>query len=154
WSLVNMTGGVVAGDLVAVTGNQSATFSGHKTGTANIHAVVSGLTSVDSNPLTVIAGAASQYLVTSSNNTPAAGSAVTITAQLADTNGNPVSTSSKVITWSSTNGGSFGSATSNTNGSGVATVSFTTSTVAGTVHTVTATDDSTPTHLTGTSGNI
>src|SRR5439155_10528137 len=64
---------------------------------------------------------------------------VTITAQLADANNNPVATSGQVVTWSSTNGGSFSAGTSNTDGSGVATITFTTSTTAGTAHTVTAT---------------
>ena len=96
-------------------------------------------------------GLAAKYLVTSSNNSPVAGTQVTITAQLADSGSNAVPTPGKVVTWSSTNGGSFSSPTSTTNASGIATVTFTTSTVAGTVHTVTATDT---TPLTGTSGNI
>jgi PGF-pre-PGF domain-containing protein len=46
-----------------------------------------------------------------------------------------------VVTWSATGaGGSFASATSTTNAGGLATVSFTTSSTAGTVHEVTATD--------------
>lgn len=98
------------------------------------------------------AGAAAEYVVTSSNNSPAAGAGVTITAQLADSGGNPVHTSGKIVTWSKTgSGGSFGSATSTTNANGVASVTFTTGTVAGTVYTVTATDN---TAVTGNSSNI
>jgi large repetitive protein len=89
---------------------------------------------------TVNPGPAAKYLVTSSSSSPVAGSSVTITAQLADANDNPVAIPGAVVTWNSTNGGSFSSPTSATDGSGVATVSFTTSTVAGTEHTVTATD--------------
>ncbi len=96
-------------------------------------------------------GSARKYNVTSNNNTPVAGTQVAITAQLTDANGNAVSTSGKIVTWISTNGGSFSSSTSTTNASGAATVTFTTSTVAGTVHTVTGTDGG---GLTGTSGNI
>jgi alpha-tubulin suppressor-like RCC1 family protein len=96
-------------------------------------------------------GAAAQYLVTSSDNAPPAGSDVTITAQLADANGNPVSTAGLTVTWASTNGGSFADPTSTTDANGEVTVVFTTNTAAGTDHTVTATDDSSPTPLTGTS---
>src|SRR5439155_18745135 len=103
----------------------------------------------------VVANPPAKYVVTSSDNNPAAGTAVTITAQLADAGGLPVPIAGKLVTWSKTgSGGSFSSATSTTNASGVATVSFTTGTTAGTVYTVTATDNSTPTNLTGTSGNI
>src|SRR3989475_814288 len=111
--------------------------------------------SMNNDNITVTAtfnpGAASKYIVTSSNSSPVAGTAVTITAQLADSGGNPVHTSGKVINWNSTNGGSFSPSTSTTNANGVATTSFTASTMAGTVHTVTATDN---TSVTGTSGSI
>src|SRR5207247_3668672 len=81
--------------------------------------------------------------VTSSSYAPSAGSAVTISAQLADANDNPVSTSGVTVTWSNTGaGGSFASATSDTDGSAVATVDFTTGTTAGTTYTVTADDGS------------
>src|SRR5262249_3933065 len=86
------------------------------------------------------AGAATKYLVTVNNTSPAAGSSVTATAQLADANDNPVATQGLTVTWSSTNGGSFSTPTSQTNASGIATVSFTTSTVAQTTHTVTGND--------------
>src|SRR5205823_639741 len=38
WSLVSITGGVVAGDLNPAGGNKSAVFTGHVAGTAAIHA--------------------------------------------------------------------------------------------------------------------
>jgi len=80
---------------------------------------------------------------------------VTITAQLADQSDTPTGVAGKTITWSKTGaGGSFGSPTSVTNASGVATVTFTTGNASGTNYTVTATDDTTPTHLTGTSSTI
>jgi hypothetical protein len=91
-----------------------------------------------------------KFLVTSSNYAPVPGAAVTITAQLANSAGTAVSTSGLVVTWSSTNGGSFSAATSTTNASGIATVTFTVSTTNGTVHTVTATSGA----FTGTSANI
>ena len=99
-----------------------------------------------------LAGAATKYIVTSSTNSPAAGSNVTITAQLADANNNPVSTANLIVTWTKSNvNGSFATATSTTDASGIATVVFTTHTVAGTATTVTATDGGS---LTGTSGTI
>ena len=107
------------------------------------------LTVATSSAFNITAGAASKYLVTSSSSSPVAGSAVTITAQLADVSGNPVATSGKVVTWSKSGAdGAFATATSTTNASGIATVAFTTGTTAGTTYTVTATDN---TALTGTS---
>ncbi|PYK58642.1 MAG: hypothetical protein DME43_10880, partial [Verrucomicrobia bacterium] len=103
----------------------------------------------------VVANQPAKYVVTSSDSNPVAGTAVTITAQLADAGGLPVPIAGKVVTWSKTgSGGSFSSGTSTTNTNGIATVSFTTGTTAGTVYTVTATDNSSPTNFTGTSGNI
>ena len=76
---------------------------------------------------------------------------MTISAQLADTYGNPVATADNVVTWTKSNGhGSFADATSETDASGLATVVLTTHTVAGTTTTVTATTDA----LTGTSPTI
>jgi hypothetical protein len=94
---------------------------------------------------------ASKFLVTSSNYSPIPGSAVTITAQLADASGNAVPTSGLVVTWTSTGtGGTFSTATSTTSTAGIATVTFTVSTTNGTVHTVTATSGT----YTGTTTSI
>ena len=63
WSLVNVTGGVVSGDLVKVgTAGKSAIFTAHKTGTANIQATASSRDG-QSGLLRVIAGAATQVRV-------------------------------------------------------------------------------------------
>ena len=99
---------------------------------------------------TVTFRVASKFLVTSSTYSPVPGSPVTITAQLADSLSNAVPASGIVVTWTSTNGGSFSTATSTTNASGIATVTFTVSTTTGTIHTVTATGGG----FTGTSTNI
>jgi autotransporter-associated beta strand protein len=68
-------------------------------------------------------------VVTSSNGSPAAGSPVTISAQLADTYGNPVTTFGQVVNWSTTfAGGStagFAALTSTTDTQGQATVVYT-----------------------------
>jgi hypothetical protein len=68
---------------------------------------------------------------------------VTISAQLTDASGNAVATSGKTVTWSKSNAnGSFATAPSTTDSSGIATISFTTHTVVATATTVTATDGS------------
>ncbi len=125
---------------------------GTTVGTNTLTATVAGLSG---SPVTFTAtgtvGAASKYVVTSSSYTPAAGTAVTITAQLADQYGNPVSTSIAVTFTKTGTGGSLtGTNPTTTNSSGIATISLTTSTTAGTTYTVTATS----TGATGTSANI
>ena len=52
WSLTSLSGGVVASDLVPASDGKSAVFTPHAAGSAVIHAVVSGLASVDSGTLT------------------------------------------------------------------------------------------------------
>jgi len=52
WSLTSLSGGVVASDLVPAGDGKSAVFTPHAPGSAVIHAVVPGLTSVDSGTLT------------------------------------------------------------------------------------------------------
>lgn len=131
---VNFTTHTVAGTIHTVTGTDG-----------------DNLTGTTGNIITV-AGTATKYIVTSSSSGPVAGVPVTITAQLADANDNPVATSGKTVTWSKTGtGGSFANPTSSTNASGIAAVAFTTHTVAGTVHTITGTDGD---NLTGMTGNI
>jgi len=95
---------------------------------------------------------ASKYRVTASSSSPVAGAAVTISAQLADVNGNAVASAGRVVTWTKSNAyGAFAAATSTTNAGGLATVVFTTRTLAGTATTVTATSSG---PLTGTSAAI
>ncbi|MDF5690152.1 invasin domain 3-containing protein [Aquirufa aurantiipilula] len=152
-------GGTVTGTMTA--GTSAVTISGVTytkaetgvvlTATGSVAGNVNGKTG-DSNAFTVVAGAATKYIVTSSNYAPVVGGTVTITAQLVDANNNPVSTSGKTVTWSKSNAnGSFSSGTSTTDASGTATVTFTAHTVANTVTTITATDNTT---LTGTTPNI
>ena len=77
---------------------------------------------------------------------------MTITAQLADAGGNPVSTPALSVGWTSTGaGGAVVTTPTITNASGIATTTFTTSSTAGTVHTVTGLDGG---GLTGTTANI
>lgn len=104
-----------------------------------------------SNPITTIAGEPDKYVVTSSNYNPLVGTEVTISAQLVDQYGNNSNTANKIITWTSTWGGSFSSTTSTTNNSGLATVIFTVNQAAKKNHKVTATDNTSPAPLKGTS---
>ena len=113
---------------------------GTTAGSNTLTATTGSLTPVTFNA-TGTAGTATKYLVSLSDYNPVAGTAVTISAQLADVYSNAVSTANKVVTWSKSDAnGSFASGTSNTNSSGIATVSFTTHTVVGTTTSVTATD--------------
>ncbi|MGI8925255.1 MAG: hypothetical protein ACR2HN_01250, partial [Tepidiformaceae bacterium] len=97
---------------------------------ANSWSIIGLSTGATLATLTTTAGAATKYLVTSSSYSPTAGGNVTITAQLADANNDPVATSGLVVTWTKSDaGGTFSATTSTTNVSGIATVTFTTSTV-------------------------
>jgi autotransporter-associated beta strand protein len=57
WSLVNITGSVVNGDLVPAGNNQSATFTVHGPGTANIQANSGGLAATTSGTITALGSA-------------------------------------------------------------------------------------------------
>ncbi|RXK46859.1 beta strand repeat-containing protein, partial [Aquirufa rosea] len=151
-------GGTLTGTITS--GTSSVTISGVTytkaesgvvlTATGSGSGNVSGKTG-DSNAFNVVAGTATKYLVTSSGYSPVAGATVTISAQLADANNNPVSTNGQTVNWTKSDAnGSFASASTTTNASGIATVVLTTHTVAGTATTVTATTSS----ITGTSPTI
>ena len=56
WSLMSKAGGVVDGDLVPISGNKSAVFTGHSIGSANIQADSASLSATSSGTLTVIPG--------------------------------------------------------------------------------------------------
>ena len=115
---------------------------GTTAGANTLSATCNGLTRTFS--ATGIAGAATRYVVTSSNYSPVAGSAVTITAQLADQYGNAVATSGLAVTFTKAGtGGSLSPAGATTNGSGIVTTTLTTATTV-TAYTVTATTAGTP----------
>ncbi|MGZ5569461.1 MAG: immunoglobulin domain-containing protein, partial [Limisphaerales bacterium] len=69
WSLTSKVG-VVDGDLVPIGDNKSATFTGHITGTATIHADATAisLTSGDSGTITVTNGAPTQLRIETQTN--------------------------------------------------------------------------------------
>ena len=152
-------GGTITGASATTNASGIATVGSWRLGTtagANTLAATSaGLTgSPVTFTATSLAGAATKYVVASSNYGPVSGTAVTITAQLADQYGNPVATSGIRVTWSKTgSGGRFSSNRTNTNASGIATVTFTTSNTSGRTYTITARSTS-PSTRTGTSAAI
>jgi len=94
WSLTNIAGGVVSGDLVAAGDLKSATFTGHLVGSAKIHAVKTGLGTADSGTITVVAGSASAVTVVSgSPQSAVVGTqfANVLVAKVTDSSGNPLS---------------------------------------------------------------
>lgn len=95
-----------------------------------------------SQSVTLAPGAAVRYNVSSSSSTAIVGTAVTITAQLVDAHDSPTPSAGTVVAWSSSSGqnGSLSAATSQTDASGRATVTFTVDTVHGRTATITATD--------------
>jgi len=107
----------------------------------------------ESGNVTTLTAAPAKYIVTSNDYNPFVNALVNITAQLSDAYNNSVASSGKIITWSSSSGGKFSAVTSNTDASGKAIINFTVSDIVAAVHTVTATDNSSPA-LTGTSSNI
>ncbi|HEY2805055.1 MAG TPA: invasin domain 3-containing protein [Gemmatimonadales bacterium] len=145
--LLTLTG---TGSLSAVTNNGNGTYTATLTapisvGSGAISGTIAGAAITTGNPqVTYTAAVDTKYVVATSGTTPVAGTQVTISAQLADANNNPVAANpARTVNWTSTGGGSFGSPSSTTSlATGIATVTFTTSTAAGTLHTVTATDGS------------
>ena len=124
---------------------------------------ITNITATDTNNLsgtsatiTSLTGPATQYLVTAESYSRQVGTTEQIFAQLADSFGNPVATPNLVVTWSqSDTAGSKGTiaapSTSTTNNLGLATITFTTSSVVGESTNITATDTNS---LTGVSAMI
>jgi hypothetical protein len=54
WSLANVTGGIVSGDLVPSSDNRSAVFTAHLAGSACIEVSSAGFSAVDSGTITVV----------------------------------------------------------------------------------------------------
>jgi hypothetical protein len=140
-------GGSVTGEVVVTDDAGTATVGGWTLGTAagtnTLRARGDGMPPGQrvTFSATAVAGPGAAYVVTSSSWSPRAGSSVTIRAQLADQYGNPVAAPGITVSWSKTgSGGSFSSATSVTDSSGVAAVTFGTGSVGGVTYTVTATD--------------
>jgi len=142
------TVGAISGATVPVGGVSS--------GAATITVSSGGVTSNGASISVSASGASvptpTRYAVTADASSVAAGGTVTVRAQLLDQSGLPIALGGQQVTWSKTgNGGSFASATSFTDATGLATIVFTVATDATVTHTVTATDLSL---RTGTSGAI
>src|SRR5207244_10928363 len=105
------TGGTVTlslsgtGTLSGVTDNGNGTYTATLTapaaiGAGTVSAAINGATITTGNQtVSYVPAAAAKYVVTPSSTSPVAGTQVTITAQLADANNNPVTTSAKTVTW-------------------------------------------------------
>ena len=132
--------GTISSPVNNNNGTYSAAFTpGTLSGSETISGSYAGSLLADQN-LSVLPSVASQYLVTRASGTIVAGNAITVKAQLADQYGNSVPTSGVSVTWAATNGGSFATATSDTNASGLATISYTTNTRVANAASVSATD--------------
>jgi hypothetical protein len=90
WSLVNKTGGVVDGDLVPAADMKSAVFTGHSLGSAQVHAVKAGLSSIDSGTITVGPGALDHFDISAVPSPQTANAAFSITITAKDASGNTV----------------------------------------------------------------
>jgi hypothetical protein len=144
WSLQSITGGVVAGDLVA--GGASAVFTGHAVGSAIIRAVASTFTG-NSGVQTVIVGAvnAGTSTVTGAPSSVVADGTTTstVTVTLKDVNSNPVSGKSVTLAKSSGPGTpTITTVQGTTDASGVATFTVKSTTAGADVFQATDTTDS------------
>jgi 2',3'-cyclic-nucleotide 2'-phosphodiesterase (5'-nucleotidase family) len=106
WSLASITGGVVAGDLVAAGDGKSATFTPHAAGSAVIHAVIGGLTSVDSGVITATSAPANPTAVATANSTTVTNGQNVLLTVTVSPGANPASTGLSVTGDLSAIGGS------------------------------------------------
>ncbi len=127
WSLANVTGGVVAGDLVASGDMKSATLTARVQGSAEISATSGALTQVNSGTITVTPGPATKVVFSQQPTNAQAGASISpaVTVQLRDQFDNNVNQSgvSVTVSLSSGTGSLSGTTSQSTNGSGVATFS-------------------------------
>lgn len=155
WTKTGTGGSFASGTSVTdANGRATVDFTVSSTGgTSHVVTATSGSVSGASAPIvaTVVAPPPPVFTslgISSSSYSPTVASVVTITAQAFDQNGAPLAKSGITVTWSkSGTGGTLGATSSVTDATGKATVLFTVSGVAGTVHTATGT-------ATGPSGPI
>ncbi|MEI6166075.1 MAG: DUF2341 domain-containing protein [bacterium] len=140
WSLVNIAGGVTVGDLVAGGNSKSAIFSGHRLGSACLHASLGTLSAPDSGTLNVTLGPASaaHSLLNPATAAITANGMSTqpITVRLRDANSNEFTAGGATIIFARTGGGTLASTMDN--GDGTYSTTLTAPTATG-VATVTAT---------------
>jgi hypothetical protein len=139
WAVIGVGGSFSSNTSPVIGGSASINFNAPTTvGTDNISAN-DGTYSGTSPTITIQAGTPNKYILTSTTLSPVAGSFVQVTAKLADSFGNLLTSYTGPMNWTNTGaGGSFSNSTNVVNG--VATTTFTTSTTAGTVYTVKGTD--------------
>ncbi len=129
----------------SATGAVATTFRSPTLAGVSFHVTVTdkdGITGTSASFQTTV-GPAATYVVTPSNKTPVVGSTITLTAQLADANRNAIASGGRLVKWrKSVLSGAFSSATSITDGNGLATVSFTFGTTANITYLLIADDDS------------
>ena len=149
WTLNSITGGVVAGDLVAAGNLKSATFTGHVVGSAVIHAPSGALATTDSGVITVVPSASVTAVASSVAPSSLFQQAVIFTATISG--GGVVPTGSVVFT---IDNGAPSAPVALANGSALFTVSTLSVTAAGGApHNIAATYSGDANH-TGSSGNV
>lgn len=105
--------------LAGLVGDYVLTFS----------ATLGGAPVTVTQPISLVSGPPTRYVVTPSATTAEVGTAVTLSAQLVDGSGNPVTAAGRAVTWVRTGAsGTFSPATAVTGSSGVATTTFTVAT--------------------------
>lgn len=140
-------GGSAAGTTQTTDSSGVATIGrwtlGPAAGANTLTATAAGVGGSVTFTATGTAGAASKFVVTATTYTPSAGSKVSISAQLADGNGDPVSVSGVTVAWGVTgSGGSLSPTSSTTDSSGVATTILSTAAGSATTYTVSAASQS------------
>ncbi|MEX0721672.1 MAG: MBG domain-containing protein [Balneolaceae bacterium] len=135
--------GTFSGVSTNAAGEAAAVYQTHTTiETADLQAELSENDAItDEITITSVAGDAAKYIVTVSDETPEAGSEITVNAQLADENDNAVSDEGRTVNWSADNGGSFASNSSQTDENGIAEIIFTVSGTSSITHQIAATDN-------------
>lgn len=134
-------------------GIATVTFTvGSAVGGYNVHALDNQFTAGTSPPFISVAGPVAKYILSASVADPPAGADIIIYAQASDANGNVARAQGRLVTWTKTGpGGSLASAATRTDENGTATVTFTTSSVAGSTYAISGSDAG---GFSGTSPNI
>ncbi len=100
WAFINVTGGIVAGDLVQSGDKKSAVFTGNATGTAEVKATSGTLAATNSGTITVTLGAATKlaFGVQPGNTVPDGTITPSVTVRILDANNNLVTSDTRNVT--------------------------------------------------------
>lgn len=108
WSLIDIGGEVVDGDLTNPVDSKSAVFKGALVGTAVIHATSGGLISVDSGIITVIVGTAAKLAFFQEPTETVAGAIISpVIVEIVDAGGNRITTATDEIIIAATGPGTM-----------------------------------------------